>query len=111
MELEFCLELAYQIQTTCFDETEGLKDLEPFIQSSRTFFELLGCTILFEEFGQYDQFQESGTHIAGYNISVIFYGKAAGVFKLPIAASLFFDAHDVKKISEEYYFVKKGDHN
>jgi hypothetical protein len=82
-----------------FDEVEGLKDLEPFVRSSSTFFELLGCTILFEEFGQYDQFQESGTHIAGYNISVAFVGKAAGVFKLPIAASLFSTLMMLKRLA------------
>lgn len=111
IEIEFCSELEYSIQTNCYDETDGWDSLKPFVESSTAFFKLLGCRIVFKEFWLHDEGQKFASNIVGYNITVTFYGQGSHITRYIGAASLFFEFNNAVKTKENLYFVPKDDHN
>ena len=110
-EIEYCAELDYKIQTSCSDEQEGWDFLKHFVESSTTFFKLLGARIIFNEFWSYDEGKIIESNIVGYDISVVFHGKGSQITRFISATTLFFDLNDAVKTKEDLYFIPKNNHN
>lgn len=111
LKIDYCSELEYRIQTNCDQEEEGWDFLKPFVESSTTFFKLLGADIVFKEFWSHDEGQKFSASIVGYDISVTFYGKGSHISRFIGSATLFFELNNAEKTKEDLYFIPEDDHN
>ncbi len=108
IEVIYRVELNYQKSTSCYDSGDGFIELKPFIKCATTFFDLLGASVLNEEFWSYDESQPFAPNIEGYNITIVFDCKPSFVFKFIDATSLFFNIYEAEKMKEKLYLVPKN---
>lgn len=111
VEIEYRSDLEYEVQTDCHQHKDGWDFLKPFVESSTTFFKLLGAEVIFKEFWKDNEGNMFEPHIVGYNITVIFYGQGSHITRFIGAATLFFDLNNAVKTKEDLYFVPKNEHD